>query len=178
MEFPSVRKVGINTGITFGNFGTEVFMSNMIDFSRGGTLLGLRGTYKLSNAIPLTFGLNYVMDMNQFSGLKDADKDSYPDMFDDFPNDKDYWNDTDGDGIADKNGGSKEPENGWDIDGDGDNILDSIDNDLNLKPTPFSLKDNTATAQGFSFDLGYPILRNKTFNLEAYVEYNLSLIHI
>ncbi len=172
MEFPSVRKVGINTGITFGNFGTEVFMSNMKDFSRGGTLLGLRGTYKLSNAIPLTFGLNYVMDMNQFSGLKDADKDSYPDMFDDFPNDKDYWNDTDGDGIADKNGGSKEPENGWDIDGDGDNILDSIDNDLNLKPTPFSLKDNTATAQGFAFDLGYPILRNKTFSLEAYVEYN------
>ena len=172
MEFPSVRKVGINTGMTFGNFGTEVFMSNMKDFSRGGTLLGLRGTYKLSNAIPLTFGLNYVMDMNQFSGLKDADKDSYPDMFDDFPNDKDYWNDTDGDGIVDKNGGSKEPENGWDIDGDGDNILDSIDNDLNLKPTPFSLKGNTATAQGFSIDLGYPILRSKTFSLEAYMEYN------
>ncbi|MDP6500867.1 MAG: FecR domain-containing protein [Candidatus Marinimicrobia bacterium] len=172
MEFPSVRKVGINTGINFGNFGTEVFMSNMKDFTRGGTLLGLRGTYKLSDAIPLTFGLNFVMDMNQFSGLKDTDDDTYPDMFDDFPNDKDYWNDTDGDGLADFNGGTIEPENGWDIDGDGDNILDTVDDDLILKPTPFSLKDNKATAQGFAIDLGYPILRSKTFSLEAYVEYN------
>ena len=35
MEFPTVRKVGINTGFSFGNFGTELFMSNMKDFSRG-----------------------------------------------------------------------------------------------------------------------------------------------
>ena len=172
MEFPSVRKVGINTGMSFGNFGGELFLSNMKDFSRGGTLMGLRGTYKLSDAIPLTFGLNFIMDMNQFSGLKDVDGDTYPDMFDDFPTDKDYWNDTDGDGIADVNGGTKEPDKGWDIDGDGDNILDSADNDLTLKPTPFSLKDNKATAQGFAFDLGYPILKGKSLSLEAYMEYN------
>ncbi len=172
MEFPSVRKVGINTGVSFGNFGTELFLSNLKDFSRGGTLMGLRGTYKLSDAIPLTFGLNFIMDMNQFSGLKDVDGDTYPDMFDDFPTDKDYWNDTDGDGIADVNGGTKEPENGWDIDGDGDNIIDSADSDLTLKPTPFSLKDNKATAQGFAFDLGYPILRGKSLSLEAYMEFN------
>ncbi len=172
MEFPSVRKVGINTGVSFGNFGTELFLSNLKDFSRGGTLMGLRGTYKLSDAIPLTFGLNFIMDMNQFSGLKDVDGDTYPDMFDDFPTDKDYWNDTDGDGIADVNGGTKEPENGWDIDGDGDNIIDSADSDLTLKSTPFSLKDNKATAQGFAFDLGYPILRGKSLSLEAYMEFN------
>ena len=172
MEFPSVRKVGIYTGMSFGNFGSELFLSNMKDFSRGGTLMGLRGTYKLSDAIPLTFGLNFIMDMNQFSGLKDVDEDTYPDIFDDFPTDKDYWNDTDGDGIADVNGGTKEPDNGWDIDGDGDNILDSADNDLTLKPTPFSLKDNKATAQGFAFDLGYPILKGKSLSLEAYMEYN------
>ena len=172
MEFPSVRKVGINTGITFGNFGTEVFLSNMKEFTRGGTLMGLRGTYKLSDAIPLTFGVNFIMDMNQFSGLKDGDDDTYPDIFDDFPNDKDYWNDTDGDGLADKDGGNKEPDAGWDIDGDGDNILDTVDGDLKLKPTPFSLKNNKATAQGFSLDLGYPLIKSKTFSLEAYMEYN------
>ncbi len=171
MEFPSVRKVGINTGIGFGNFGTELFLSNMKDFTRGGTLMGLRGTYKLSDAIPLTFGLNFVMDMNQFSGLKDTDDDTYPDIFDDFPNNKDYWNDTDGDGIADFNGGNKPPATGWDIDGDGDNILDSL-KDPTLKPTPFSLKDNKATAQGFAFDLGYPVVKSKAFSLEAYMEYN------
>ncbi|SVB53094.1 uncharacterized protein METZ01_LOCUS205948, partial [marine metagenome] len=172
MEFPSVRKVGINTGIAFGNFGTELFLSNIKDFTRGGTLMGLRGTYKLSDLIPLTFGLNFIMDMNQFSGLKDGDNDSYPDMFDDFPDNKDYWNDTDGDGLVDKDGGNKEPDNGWDIDGDGDNILDSVDGDLTLKPTPFSLKDNKATAQGFAFDLGYPVIKSKAFSLEAYMEYN------
>ena len=172
MEFPSVRKVGINTGIAFGNFGTELFLSNIKDFTRGGTLMGLRGTYKLSDLIPLTFGLNFIMDMNQFSGLKDGDNDSYPDMFDDFPDNKNYWNDTDGDGLVDKNGGNKEPDNGWDIDGDGDNILDTVDGDLTLKPTPFSLKNNKATAQGFAIDLGYPVIKSKTFSLEAYMEYN------
>ncbi len=172
MEFPSVRKVGINTGITFGNFGTEVFLSNMKEFTRGGTLMGLRGTYKLSDAIPLTFGMNFIMDMNQFSGLKDTDDDTYPDIFDDFPDDKDYWNDTDGDGLADKDGGNKEPDTGWDIDADGDNILDTVDGDVNLKPTPFSLKDNKATAQGFALDLGYPVIKSIAFSLEAYMEYN------
>ena len=172
MEFPSVRKVGINTGFGFGNFGTEIFLSNMKDFSRGGTLLGLRGTYKLSDAIPVKFGLNFVTDMNQFSGLKDTDDDTYPDMFDDFPTDKTLWNDTDGDGIPDINGGSKKPAQGWDIDGDGDNILDTEDDDLKLKPTPFSLKGNKATAQGFAFDIGYPVLKSKAFSLEAYMEYN------
>ena len=172
MEFPSVRKVGINTGMTFGNFGTEVFLSNMKEFTRGGTLMGLRGTYKLSDAIPLTFGMNFIMDMNQFSGLKDTDDDTYPDIFDDFPDDKDYWNDTDGDGLADKDGGNKEPDTGWDIDADGDNILDTVDGDVKLKPTPFSLKDNKATAQGFALDLGYPVIKSKAFSLEAYMEYN------
>lgn len=172
MEFPSVRKVGINTGMTFGNFGTEVFLSNMKEFTRGGTLMGLRGTYKLSDAIPLTFGMNFVMDMNQFSGLKDTDDDTYPDIFDDFPDDKDYWNDTDGDGLADKDGGNKEPDTGWDIDADGDNILDTVDGDVKLKPTPFSLKNNKATAQGFTLDLGYPVIKSKAFSLEAYMEYN------
>ena len=172
MEFPTVRKVGINTGFSFGNFGTELFMSNMKDFSRGGTLFGLRGTYTLSEAIPLKFGINFVTDMNQFSGLKDLDGDSYPDMFDDYPEDKDYWNDTDGDGIPDKDGGSKAPSGGWDIDGDGDNILDTQDNDLTLKPTPFSIKDNSASAQGFSLDVGYPLLNSKLLKLETYMEYN------
>ena len=97
----------------------------MKDFSRGGTLLGLRGTYKISDALPITLGMNFVQDMNQFSGLKDTDGDDYPDLFDDFPNDKDLWNDTDGDGIADENGGNKAPNGGWDIDADGNNILDS-----------------------------------------------------
>ena len=172
MEFPSVRKVGINTGFGFGNFGTEIFLSNMKDFSRGGTLMGLRGTYKISEALPITIGMNFVQDMNQFSGLKDKDGDNYPDMFDDFPDDKTLWNDTDGDGIPDINGGNKTPDGGWDIDADGNNILDSQQTDLKLKSEPFKSNNNEAVAQGFAFDIGYPVVRSKAFNLEIYSELN------
>ena len=172
MEFPSVRKVGINTGFTIGKFGTEVFLSNMKDFSRGGTLIGLRGTYKISDALPITLGMNFVQDMNQFSGLKDTDGDDYPDLFDDFPNDKDLWSDTDGDGIADLNGGSKIPDGGWDIDADGNNILDSQQSDLKLKPEPFKSTNSEAVAQGFGFDIGYPILKSRALSMEVYSEFN------
>ena len=85
MEFPSIRRVGLNTGVNVGPIGGEIFMANVKDFSRGGTLLGLRGTYTVSESFPLTVGVNMVTDINQFSGLKDGDKDSYPDIFDDFP---------------------------------------------------------------------------------------------
>ena len=35
--------------------------------------MGLRGTYKISESLPITIGMNFVQDMNQFSGLKDKD---------------------------------------------------------------------------------------------------------
>ena len=74
MEFPGVRRIGLNTGVNISGFGGELFMSNMKDFSRGGTLLGLRGTYRVSKSFPLTIGMNFITDMNQFSGLKDLDE--------------------------------------------------------------------------------------------------------
>lgn len=175
MEFPSIRRVGVNAGLNFGKYGTELFLANVKDFKRGGTLMGLRGTYKVSKRLPLTIGTNFIMDINQFSGLKDTDTDNYPDVFDDFPDNKHLWNDTDGDGIPDYNGGDKEPATGWDIDGDGDNELssDAGGSDVeNLKGIPFSLKDNKATVQGFTLDLGYPILRKKSLSLDVYTEYN------
>jgi len=174
MEFPTIRRVGLNIGVNRGAIGTEVFLANVKDLKRGGTIMGLRGTYKISKTFPLTLGVNYVADLNQFSGLKDSDGDQYPDIFDDFSDDKHLWNDTDGDGLADKDtGGDREPEIGWDIDGDGDNILDTDEpNGPDLKPLPFSLADNKATVQGFTLDLGYPILNKDMFALEVYTEYN------
>ncbi len=118
MEFPTVRRIGLNTGVNIAGIGGQLFMSNMKDFNRGGTLLGLRGTYKVSDSFPLTVGLNFITDMNQFSGLKDIDDDSYPDIFDDFPSDANYYNDTDGDGVPDIHPGVEAPVEGWDIDAD------------------------------------------------------------
>ena len=170
MEFPSIRRVGLNTGVNFGNFGTELFFANVKDFGRGGTLLGLRGTYTVSENLPLALGVNYVTDMNQFSGLKDVDGDSYPDIFDDFPDSTNLWNDTDRDGIPDPHEGLDSTR--WDIDSDGDNIYDALDDSLFLKPKPFSLEENKSKVNAFAFDIGYPILTGDALNLVVYLEYN------
>ena len=176
IEFPTVRKVGVNTGFNVGSIGGEVFLSNVKDFSneRGGALIGSRLSYTISKRIPLTFGLNYVADINMFSGLKDRDKDSYPDIFDDFPDDSTLWNDTDGDGWPDPGHGDSVLDSLVDIDSDGDNIIDAEENisDIDLKATPFSLKDNTASTTGLTFDIGYPILRSDAISLMIYAEYN------
>ena len=46
MEFPSVRRVGFNTGFNIGPVSGELFLSNIKDLSRGGTVTGLRLAYK------------------------------------------------------------------------------------------------------------------------------------
>ena len=172
MEFPTVRRVGINTGFNIGPVGGEVFLSNIKDYSRGGTVTGLRIAYTVSENFPLSIGVNYVSDGNMFSGLKDKDEDSYPDIFDDFPENPNIWNDTDGDGIPDPHDGIDTTD--YDIDSDGDNLLDKDENpgDVILKATPFSLKNNIARTNAYAFDVGYPIYDSKLFKLKLYGEYN------
>lgn len=172
MEFPSVRRVGINGGFNIGPVVGEVFLSNFKDIKRGGTLSGLRLSYKVSDKLPISFGLNYVVDANMFSSMKDSDSDTYPDFFDDFPYDSSMWNDTDGDGYPDPGNGITVPEDSIDIDANGNNILDANEEQVTLKATPFSLKNNEAMASGFSFDIGYPIFKNKAISLNIFSEYN------
>ncbi len=172
MEFPSVRRVGINGGINIGPVSGELFLSNLKDLGRGGTLSGFRLSYKISNQLPISFGFNYVVDANMFSSMKDTDSDTYPDIFDDFPNDSSMWNDTDGDGYPDPGNGLTVPEDSIDIDANGNNILDENEEQLTLKAVPFSLKNNKAMASGFSFDIGYPIFKSKAFSLNIFSEYN------
>ena len=174
IEFPSVRQIGVNGGFGFGSFGVEVFLSNVKDFSRGGTLLGLRSAYTVSRKFPLTFGANFVMDMNQFSGLVDSDDDSYPDAFDDYPDDKQFWNDTDGDGIPDPHTGTDSTL--WDTDSDDDQIFDpwigGSDPEVILKSEPFSTQKSQAQAIGYGLDIGYPILKSKLAQLTIFAEWS------
>ena len=171
MEFPSVRRVGINSGFNLSGFTGNIFVANLKDFSRGGSLIGIRGSYTLSKTFPLKLGFNVVTDMNQFAGLTDKDDDTYPDVFDDFPEDSTLWNDTDGDGIPDPHSGIDSSM--WDIDADGNNISDDDESDLSLKQTPFSIEGKQAAATGFSFDIGYPILKTKIMTVEIYTEYSM-----
>ena len=172
MEFPTVRRVGVNTGFNIGSIGGELFLSNVKDFSRGGTIIGLRAQYKFSDALPITIGLNYISDANMFSSMKDKDGDSFPDVFDDFPSDSSLWNDTDGDGWPDPGHGSFVPDSLVDIDADGDNIVDINDDNIEIKARPFSLDDNKASVSAWSFDVSYPVLNSKMFSLKVYTEIN------
>ena len=172
MEFPTVRRVGINTGFNIGPIGGEVFLSNIKDLSRGGTIFGLRAQYKISDNLPITIGLNYISDANMFSAMKDKDGDSFPDVFDDFPTDSTLWNDTDGDGWADPGHGLSVPDSLIDIDADGDNIVDTIDDSVMIKARPFSINDNKASVSAWSFDVSYPVLTSKMLSLTVYTEFN------
>lgn len=171
MEFPEVRRIGLNGGMKFGQFGTELFVANFKDFGRGGGLVGGRFTYNPFSKLVL--GANVVMDINQYSGLKDFDEDGVPDLLDDFPEEGAYAVDTDGDGIADP----IDP----DQDGDGytDNSQDSsiVNNDpdgTNLKPDPFDIDDVDARrVLGFSVDAGYPVFSSKMFSINLYAEGNV-----
>ena len=172
MEFPTIRRVGINTGFNIGSIGGEVFLSNIKDLSRGGTIFGLRAQYKISDNLPITIGLNYISDANMFSAMKDKDGDSFPDVFDDFPTDSTLWNDTDGDGWADPGHGLSVPDSLIDIDADGDNIVDTIDDSVMIKARPFSINDNKASVSAWSFDVSYPVLTSKMLSLTVYTEFN------
>ena len=171
MEFPEVRRIGLNGGMKFGKFGTELFVANFKDFGRGGGLVGGRITFNPFSKLVL--GANVVMDLNQYSGLKDFDEDGVPDLLDDFPEEGSYAVDTDGDGIAD--------EIDPDQDGDGytDNSQDTsiVNNDPDgavLKPDPFDIDEVDArSVLGLSVDAGYPVFSSKMFSINLYAEANV-----
>ena len=192
MEFPAVRRIGVNMGVNMGKLGTEILLANVKDLARGGTLAGLRTTYTVSKKFPLTVGVNIVADINQFSGMKDKDGDSYPDLFDEFPDQKAYWVDTDNDGLADNDPADSDRDGDGlpDVPGSPDILkfwqnleastgadfstyYDTIpDNYVDLDPEPFSAEKNKAGAYGFAADIGYPIFKNKFIALDVYSEFN------
>ena len=87
-----------------------------------------------------------VVTCNRNENNIDCDKDSDGciDLFDDFPDNADYYRDTDGDGIPDPQIGTDSTE--WDIDADGDNILDSwfggTDTEVYSKPSCINDSDD------------------------------------
>jgi hypothetical protein len=170
-EFPQVRRVGFEVGGQVGkNMRLKGFTADLKDM---GGVVGLRGSYRVSENFPLTLGVNVVADLNQYSGLKDKDDDGVPDLLDDFPEDDNFWVDSDGDGLADNDDSTE-----FDIDGDGwtdnspypnrpNNDIDGIDP---LKPEPFSKEDTSRTTMGISVDLSYPIISSNAFSMVAYTE--------
>ncbi len=172
-EYPQVRRVGFEIGGRIKqNFTLKVFTA---DLKEMGGLVGVRSTYRVAKAFPLTIGVNLVADLNQYNGLTDKDDDNVPDMVDDFPDDGNFSLDSDGDGRAD------DADDEYDIDGDGltDNYwpnpslnLEPPDS-IERKPKPFNLAENERSITGVSVDLSYPIISRKMFNLVVYTEYGI-----
>ena len=171
--YPQVRKVGME-------FRTQAFGVNVYGFTNDfKENLGVTGV-RLSAPISYGFtgGVSWVGDRNQYLGLKDSDGDGRPDLVDDFPNKKLFWLDTDGDGFAD----SDDLE--WDIDGDGiTDTLDShipgwnldtvivLDGDIQSKPEPLNINEQSEMINSFALDLGIPLLRDGPISLDFYAQY-------
>ena len=168
--YPQVRKVGME-------FRTRAFDVNIQgftnDFKENMGLAGLR----LSAPVPhgFTVGVSWVGDRNQYLGLRDRDDDRRPALVDDFPNNKKWWVDTDGDGWADN-----DTLNEYDVDGDG--WTDSsftypiwgivIDPDgVSTKPEPINIKKESESFNSFALDAGIPILREGSILINAYAQY-------
>jgi hypothetical protein len=170
IQYPAVIRTGLTLGFQGEKFGADIMMNDFKELGRPGGMIAGRVTYKLIGE--LTLGANVVYDRNQYAALPDKDKDGYPDALDDFPKDKKYAVDTDGDGIPD----------GIDPDRDGDGYTDNSpdtsvannnDNDFNpltdLKPKPFNIKEAKNQEQlGFGIDLGLPIFTADYLQLTLY----------
>ena len=168
--YPQVRKVGME-------FRTRAFGVNMYGFTNDfKENLGLTGV-RLSAPISYGFtgGVSWVGDRNQYLGLKDSDDDGRPDLVDDFPDNRNWWLDTDGDGWADN-----DTLNEFDVDGDG--WTDSsftwptwgivIDPDgVSPKPEPINIKKEAESFNAFALDIGIPLLREGPISLDAYAQY-------
>ena len=167
--YPQVRKVGMEARLRAFDLNIYGFTN---DFKENLGLYGMR----VSGRVPggLTMGISFAADRNQYLGLKDRDGDGRPDLVDDFPDDKIYWLDTDGDGWADN-----DSLNEFDVDGDG--WTDSsftyplygivLDTDgVPTKPEPINIKKESESVQSFAIDLGRPLFSQRNLSVHAYTQ--------
>ena len=108
VQYPQVRNIGLDIRSN-NEFGSVQGFVN--DFKQNIGIAGAR--IFLSNALPVPIAFTWVVDRNQYLGLKDSDGDGFPDFIDHFPDNERYWLDSDGDGLADNQ------RDEYDRDGDG-----------------------------------------------------------
>ena len=190
IEYPQVRKVGMNFEYSKELYSFQGFVN---DFKENIGLIGLR--MQTASLLAFPIGISAVFDRNQFLGLKDSDGDGRPNLVDHFPDNDNFWIDSDGDGYADN-----DYENEFDRDGDGlpdregdslsihefwDNLGNGIDEDfsdepyydtlpdgnISLLPEPLNINNDADQIFAFSIDLGYPVLEKENFSLIMYAQF-------
>ena len=186
LEYPGIK----NTGLQFElkrlggmEFGLQGVVNNFQDFQEGGGLIGLRASVRPAGR--LEFGVSYVVDIDQYGGLRDSDDDGFPDAVDAFPSNDARALDNDLDGVADEDDGDDDNDGRIDIDEDsglpqearddlaalnakyGDEVF-PVDPEVSRK-NPFNKDrvDGDSFAM-LGFDAAYPLIEQKHLNLRLY----------
>ena len=88
MDYPRVRRTGINFNYNFQNFKFQFVHSDLKEAREPG-LFAIGGSFEYVKNVDFSFSL--VIDPNQRKGLLDSDRDGYPDFVEpDYANDPDY----------------------------------------------------------------------------------------
>ena len=89
MDYPRVRRTGINFKYAFPNFKFQFVHSDLKEAKEPG-LFAVGGSFEYIKN--LDFSFNIVIDPNQRKGLLDSDRDGYPDFVEpDYANDSNQW---------------------------------------------------------------------------------------
>ncbi len=155
IEWPQVRRVGLQTSIKKGKFGFEGLINNFNELDTPG-LVGGRLTFETKLVLPVIFGGTLVYDGNQYLGIDDEDGDGAPDNWDMFPGRDDYHH------IAELQ--SLIP----------DSVIDQLIAwgdlpDIN-NPAP-NFSDSTESVMEWGLDMGIPLMRRKNMNLWLYGQF-------
>ncbi len=154
LQYPGIKKTGVQfhlKNVGGSPLNLEGMINNVQDFQEGGALLGLRAFGRAAGKLEV--GLTYVVDLDQYSGLRDTDGDGFPDEVDAFPSNKELALDNDGDGVPDY------------LDSDDDN-----DGAIDIDPESGYANDIAATLRQLNADYGdgfvvdTEVNRKKPFN--------------
>ncbi len=83
--YPDNRKLGAMVGFNVKNWSVELFSSDVMENDIMATRVGYSPWSRLQ------IGLSAAADLDQYNGIVDQDGDGYPDIYDDYPSDKDYY---------------------------------------------------------------------------------------
>jgi len=153
IEWPQVRRVGLQTEIHKGPFTFHGLVNNFREIETPG-LVGARLEFEKRFILPIVFGGTIVHDGNQYLGAKDDDGDGIPnqwDMFsdDDFDHIAYLWSFLDTTQI--------------------NNLIDSGDLP-NIYDRPKSIQDMEAPVTEWGLDIGIPLIRTKAVKLWTYAQ--------
>lgn len=154
IEWPSVRRVGMQMEVHAGNIGVETVVGNFREIEAPG-LVAARVTYDLDLILPVRVGANVGYDGNQYLGAKDEDEDGIPDRLDLFPGKDDVSH------IGELRGLLSQRQI--------DELIGFGDlPDINNPPSSIADLEDPVTVIGVDF--GVPIIRTERFNIWTYAQ--------